>query len=98
MMMMGTLHNPAASLRFGAGSFLLLAIAMAIYALCYHRRRRIEETEVWIMLPVERRPSKEVARTLIVNAMRDQLLEKASWWAMLSFTLMGMSLIVRLSA
>jgi hypothetical protein len=80
MVMMGTAHDMALSLRLGAAGFFILSFAMATCARLYHRRRRVEETEVWIMLPEADRPAKSVARTLIVDAMRQQLAQKALWW------------------
>lgn len=79
------LENPALSFAFGAAGFLILSASMGFYARIYHRRRRIEDTEVWIMLRPEERPAKAAARTLIVNAMKEELVEKAIWWAWLAF-------------
>lgn len=80
MVMMGTAHDMALSLRLGAAGFFVLSFAMATSARLYPRRRRVEETEVWIMLPEADRPAKPVARALIVDAMRQQLAQKALWW------------------
>src|SRR5690606_11367933 len=79
LVMMGTAFDPSASFRFGAVGMLVLAAALAVVGENYHRRRRIDETEVWIMLPEAERPPKEIARRLIVTAMRAELLEKAFW-------------------
>ena len=97
MVMMGTAHDPALSLRFGAGGFFALSLAMATYARLYHRRGRVEETEVWIMLPEADRPKKPVARTLIVNAMREQLAQKALWWFIAALGLWSASAIVTMT-
>lgn len=80
MVMMGTAHDMALSLRLGSAGFFVLSFAMATSARLYPRRRRVEETEVWIMLPEADRPAKPVARALIVDAMRQQLAQKALWW------------------
>ena len=94
MVMMGTAHDVSLSLRFGAGGFFVLSLAMATYARLYHRRGRVEETEVWIMLPEADRPTKPIARTLIVNAMREQLAQKALWWLVAALGLWAASAIV----
>lgn len=94
MVMMGTAHDLSLSFRFGAGGFFVLSLVMATYARIYHRRGRVEETEVWIMLPEADRPTKPVARTLIVNAMREQLAQKALWWLVAAFGFWAASAIV----
>ncbi len=96
MVMMGTAHDTALSLRFGAGGFFALSLAMATYARLYHRRGRVEETEVWIMLPEADRPTKPIARTLIVSAMREQLAQKALWWLFTALGLWSASAVVAL--
>lgn len=96
MVMMGSLHDPAAAFRYGAACLLVLSASMGHYGFRYHRRRRIEETEVWIMLRGEERPEKSVARRLIVAAMREQLLEKSLIWAYLALLLLGLSVLIGL--
>lgn len=97
MLMMGTAHDPAASLRYGAGGLVVLSLVMAVRAARYHRLRRVEETEVWIMLAPEDRPLPRIARAAIIAAMRAQLTEKARWWAMLSLCLLALSEVVTLA-
>jgi hypothetical protein len=94
MVMMGTAHDVSLSLRFGAGGFFVLSLAMATYARLYHVRGRIEETEVWIMLPEAERPQKPLARILIVNAMREQLAQKALWWLAVALGLWTTSVLL----
>ncbi len=96
MVMMGSAHDPSLSFRFGALGLLVLSAAMALYATAYARRRRVDETEVWIMLRPERRPEKAIALRLIVSAMRDQLIEKAQWWAWLALAFLGISTLMLL--
>jgi hypothetical protein len=97
MVMMGTAHDAALCLRLGAGGFFALSLAMATYARLYHRRSRVEETEVWIMLPEADRPTKPVARTLIVAAMREQLAQKALWWLFAALGLWSASAVVAMT-
>ena len=97
MLMMGTAHDPAASLRYGAGGLVVLSLVMAFRAGRYHRLRRVEETEVWIMLAPGDRPPPRIARAAIVTAMRAQLIEKARWWAMLALCLLALSEVATLA-
>lgn len=95
MMMMGTAHDPALSLKCGAGGMLAVSAVMLFVGRNYHRRKRIEETEVWIMLGEAERPPIAVARTLIVNAMRDELLEKSAWFVLIAIAFLAMSLTLQ---
>lgn len=97
MTMMGTAHDPAASMRFGAAGLLILSVVMVIMAQLYHRKRRIQDTEVWIMLAPENRPAPDVARRLIISAMRSHLLEKALWWALVALFLVVVSAVIVLT-
>ena len=94
MVTMGSLHDPSAALRYAAACLLILSTSMGLYGFRYHRRRRIEETEVWIMLRDEERPAKAIARRLIIGAMREQLLEKSLIWAYLALILLGLSVLI----
>ncbi len=94
LVMAGTLYDPAASLRYGASGLLLLAGAFWLAASWYHHRKRIESTEVWIMLDPAERPPKEIARTLIIAAMRAELLEKALWASVAAMVLLVLSLFL----
>lgn len=96
MGMMGLAGDPAAALRFGAFGLVVLSSAMWLWAVRYPKRRRIEETEVWIMLLPEERPPKNVARPLIINAMRAELIEKARWWALLALAMVALSALITL--
>lgn len=96
MVMMGTAHDPSLSFRFGALGLLVLSAAMGLYASAYAYRRRVDETEVWIMLQPEKRPDKTIALRLIVAAMREQLVEKAQWWAWLALAFLGISVLILL--
>ncbi|MBA4203425.1 MAG: hypothetical protein C0457_00415 [Polymorphum sp.] len=80
MVMMGTASHPPYCFTFGALGCGITGLVMAWYGLTYHHRRRVEDTEVWMLLPPEDRPSKAVALPLIATAMRDELLEKA-WYS-----------------
>ena len=97
MTMMGTAHDPAASMRFGATGLLILSAVMMVMARVYHRRRRIQDSEVWIMLAPENRPAPDIARRLIIEAMRRHLLEKALWWAMAALFLVMVSATIVLT-
>lgn len=94
MVMMGTASDPAASLRYGAMGLITLSSAMWLCAHRYPRRRRIDETEVWIMLTEAERPPIERARVLIVAAMREQLVEKARWWLLVALAFLALSALV----
>jgi len=96
MVMMGTASDLAASFFFGASGALAVSAAMTVYGLTYHRRRRVEDTEVWIMLAEQERPARPVARMLIVTAMRDQLLDKAYWSVRLALGLFAVSILLLL--
>lgn len=96
MMMMGTAHNPALSMKCGAGGMLLISAIMLVVGRNYHRRERIEDTEVWIMLTEAERPPAGIARRLIINAMRAELLEKAGWSAMTAIAMLAISVVLPL--
>jgi len=79
--MAGLLFDPPLALKVGGAGFLVLAVAMDIKASIYPRKRRIRESEVWIMLADHERPAENTARPLIVAAMQRELREKALWFA-----------------
>ncbi|MDP2733596.1 MAG: hypothetical protein Q8O63_10895 [Hoeflea sp.] len=91
MVMMGTAHDPALSMKCGAGGMLVISAIMLFAGQNYHKRKRIEETEVWIMRTEAERPPLRIARPLIINAMRGELLEKSAWAAMIAITLLAVS-------
>ncbi|WP_196259809.1 hypothetical protein [Pelagibacterium limicola] len=97
LVMLTLAFDPLASFLYGALGLAVLAVAMTTYARFYHVRRRINETEVWIMLPKDLRPEITIARSLIVNAMRDQLNEKSDWWANLSRLFLGIAVAISLT-
>lgn len=96
MVIMGSLNDPPAAMRYGAACLLILSASLGLYGYNYHRRRRIEETEVWIMLREEERPERSVARRLIITAMREQLLEKSFIAASLALLFLGLSVLLEL--
>ncbi|HSP23675.1 MAG TPA: hypothetical protein VLQ65_00730 [Saliniramus sp.] len=79
--MAGLLFDPPLALKVGGAGFLALAIIMDFKASIYPRKRRIRESEVWIMLADDERPPEQAARPLIVAAMQRELREKALWIA-----------------
>jgi hypothetical protein len=91
--MAALLSVPATALQVGGLGFLVLAIWMEVKASLYPRKRRIRESEVWIMLEDDERPSEPVARPLIVAAMQRQLREKALWAAGAAAALLALSLV-----
>ncbi|MBU4531183.1 MAG: hypothetical protein KUA43_13555 [Hoeflea sp.] len=91
MVMMGTAHNPALAMKCGAGGMLVVSAIMLIVGQNYHKRKRIEDTEVWIMLTEAERPPAGIARRLIINAMRGELLEKSAWSAMTAIAMLAVS-------
>lgn len=94
--MSGLLFDVSLACRIGALLAIGLAIALQIRAETYHRIKRINETEVWILLDEHLRPPKEQARRLIVLAMRLELREKALYAAVMAVGLFGLSLAFRL--
>jgi hypothetical protein len=94
--MSGLVFDLVLACRVGALLALLVAMAMQLMAETYHRVKRISETEVWILLAEEDRPSKELARRLIVTAMRDELREKALLSAVMGGGLFLISFVLRL--
>lgn len=95
MVMMGTAHDPALSMKCGAGGMLVVSAIMLFVGQNYHKRKRIEETEVWIMLAEADRPPVAIARTLIVNAMRGELLEKSAWFVLIAIAFLAISLTLQ---
>jgi len=93
--MSGLLFDLALACRVGAVLGFMVALAMQFRAETYHRIKRINDTEVWILLGEDGRPSKEMARQLIVPAMRDELREKALYSAVMGGGLFVISVIVR---
>jgi hypothetical protein len=79
--MAGLLFDPPLALKVGGVGFLALAMAMGFKAAIYPRKRRIRESEVWIMLADDERPPEHAARPLIVTAMQRELREKGMWIA-----------------
>ena len=94
--MAGTAHDPFQSFRIGAALTLVLALVLKYRADTYHRKSRIEESEVWIMLAPEERPTKDVARQMITKAMRAELREKALGAAACALLLTGVAVLLRL--
>ena len=96
MTMTGLLFDLSLACRIGALLSIALAGALQVRAETYHRIRRITETEVWILLDEGIRPSKEVARRLIVAAMQVELREKALYAAVIGGGLFAISFLLRL--
>lgn len=96
MAMSGLLFDLALACRIGALLSVGLALVLQVRAETYHRIRRISETEVWILLDKRLRPSQEVARRLIVPAMRLELREKALYAAVMGAGLFVVSFALRL--
>lgn len=94
--MSGLIFDLSLACRTGALLGMVVAIALQVRAETYHRIRRIDSTEVWILLAEELRPSKELARRMIVPAMRDELREKAFYSAVMGGGLFAISLVLRL--
>jgi len=94
--MSGLVFDLALSCRIGAGLGMVLALALQVRAETYHRIRRITECEVWILLADERRPTPDLARRMIVPAMRDDLREKALYSAVMGVALFAISFLLRL--
>jgi hypothetical protein len=94
--MSGMIFDLSLACRVGAFLALVLALLMQLKAATYHRVRYIKETEVWIMLREEARPSQEIARRFIVPAMRDELHEKALYSAVMGSGLFLISLALGL--
>ena len=72
------------------------ALALQFKAETYHRIKRISESEVWILLGKEGRPSRDLARRLIIPAMRDELREKALYAAVIGGGLLLISFVLRM--
>lgn len=89
--------DPALALKVGGLAFLVVAGVMEFSASVYPRKRRIRETEVWIMLEDNQRPPDELARRLIVPAMQRQLREKGLWVASVSAICLGLSFLTTLA-
>jgi hypothetical protein len=94
--MSGLIFDLPLACRVGAVLALILALALQFRAETYHRIKYIKESEVWIMLGEDDRPSKEMARQLIVPAMRGELREKALYSAVMGGGLFLISLVLRL--
>jgi hypothetical protein len=96
MAMAGLLFDLSLACRIGALLALVVALLFEFRAATYHRIRRITECEVWIMLDEAARPPKEIARRIIVPAMRSELHEKALYSAVMGGLLFALSLALRL--
>jgi len=94
--MSGLIFDLSLACRVGAVLALIVALAMQFRAETYHRIRRIDETEVWILLGEDSRPAGDQARQLIVAAMRGELREKALYSAVMGGGLFLISLVLRL--
>lgn len=93
LVMAALLSVPATALKVGGVGFLVVAIWMEVKASLYPRKRRIRESEVWIMLEDDERPTEIVARPLIVSAMQRELREKALWAGVAAVALLALSLL-----
>jgi len=93
--MSGLVFDLSLACRIGALLGMAVALALQLRAETYHRIKRIDSTEVWILMPEEARPSKEQARALIVAAMRDELREKALYSAVMGGGLLLISFTLR---
>jgi hypothetical protein len=91
--MAGLLFDPPLALKVGGVGFLAIAVAMDVKAFVYPRKRRIRESEVWIMLADDERPPEQAARLLIVTAMQRELREKALWIAGAAAACFALSII-----
>lgn len=96
MTMSGLLFDLSLACRIGALLAMALAGALQFRAETYHRIRRITETEVWILLDERIRPTKEVARGLIIAAMQVELREKALYAGVMGGGLFAISFLLRL--
>lgn len=94
--MSGLVFDLSLACRTGALLGMVVAIALQVRAETYHRIRRIDSTEVWILMAKEMRPSKELARRMIVPAMRDELREKAFYSAVMGGGLFAISFVLRI--
>lgn len=96
--MSGLVFDLALACRIGALGGMIVALALELRAHLYPRIRRITATEVWILLPEADRPPREIARQLIIGAMREELRDKALLSAVMGGGLFLMSLALRLAA
>lgn len=96
--MSGLVFDLALAFRVGALLAVILAVVLQYRADTYHRIRRIDESEVWILLPEADRPPREQARSVIVAAMRSQLREKALYAAVIASVFLAAALLLRLAA
>jgi hypothetical protein len=94
--MSGLIFDLSLACRIGALLGMAVALGLQLRAETYHRIKRIDSTEVWILMPKEARPTKEQARSLIVAAMRDELREKALYSAVMGGGLLLISFTLRL--
>ena len=94
--MSGLIFDLPLACRVGAILALMLALVLQFMAETYHRIEYIKESEDWILLSEDARPSKEIARQLIVPAMRDELREKALYSAVIGGGLFLISFVLRL--
>lgn len=99
MVMMGTAHDPVTSFKLGAVGMLILSAVLLYRGESYHRHiRRISDTEVWLMLRENERPPKDIARGLIVAAMRAELLQKSGWAVLVALVFLGISSLITIAA
>lgn len=96
MAMSGLLFDLSLACRMGALLAIGLALVLQFRAETYPRIRRIDETEVWILLDEHLRPPKALARRLIVPAMQLELRRKALYAAVMGAVLFAASLTLRL--
>ncbi len=94
--MSGLIFDLSLACRTGALLGIVVALALQLRAETYHRVKRISETEVWTLLAEEARPPKELARRMIVPAMRDELREKALYSAVMGGGLFAISFALRM--
>jgi hypothetical protein len=94
--MSGLIFDLSLACRIGALLGIIVALGLQLKAETYHLVKRIDATEVWILLSEEARPSKEIARGLIVAAMRDELREKALYSAIMGGGLFVVSFALRM--
>jgi len=84
-------------LAFKAGGLATL-LACAVLLIKAHNapKRPYKHTELWIILPPDRRPRAEIAQQVIGSVLRDVCMHFASHAALLSAAMLALSLILQL--
>lgn len=95
-LMFGFAFDPALAARIGGGLCLFVAAILAAYGL-RARIRPYKRTELWLILPKEKRPPEMIAQRVIGETLRETYIWFARQAAIIATVLLAVSLLLQLA-